>query len=536
MVMSMWFYLFLLGFVVFRGCDAFDLNSLPKFLLRHKDQTSILQAIPPEEVPKGDYEIVAIFRPKDEEKERTELAPQHFLLQRQLENARNRKGGGNRRRVSPPSTTPRYSFRREAGPHFPVLRTGIEKSTKVSINSGQEGSFGEPFREPFVAQIPHYSSNEPRKRKIENVSDKKTIEDRLIKFASGTLEESVASSSEFVCPSPNGHYGHLNNCRVYYHCAHGKPVMRSCPENLLWNQVNQFCDWPENTNCGLNSVAAPTAKISQTTPSQISVSHKTPIMPPMYLYLTFDDGADQGTDPVLDVLKSEDVKATFFINSVNLHNTNTEQAKLSSRGTLRTLLEGHVLGDHSYDHMRHNSIGSPVHAYKDLEQDLNYFGPLSIKPVLDLLRLNGFEKYIDVTNKTMTEWVRLPYTNSWRLKSGFRADCFSCTVPSTSGSNAIKLSDRLYNDHNRNVLGWDIEWQMNWNTGRPAYDGQAMFSKMISFSYPKQRNKIVVLMHDRAFRPGGSSNGAAELKNFIRLAKASGYIIRPVTTFFHDGV
>ena len=36
------------------------------------------------------------------------------------------------------------------------------------------------------------------------------------------------------------------------------------------------------------------------------------------VYLTFDDGPGQGTTEVLDSLKKYGVRATFFINSVNL--------------------------------------------------------------------------------------------------------------------------------------------------------------------------------------------------------------------------
>ena len=34
----------------------------------------------------------------------------------------------------------------------------------------------------------------------------------------------------------------------------------------------------------------------------------------VYLYLTFDDGPNCGTNEVLDILASHKVKATFFIN------------------------------------------------------------------------------------------------------------------------------------------------------------------------------------------------------------------------------
>ena len=48
---------------------------------------------------------------------------------------------------------------------------------------------------------------------------------------------------------------------------------------------------------------------------------------PAYVYLTFDDGPNDGTDVVLDALKSEGVNATFFINSIHLDDRDPEVAQ-----------------------------------------------------------------------------------------------------------------------------------------------------------------------------------------------------------------
>ncbi len=47
--------------------------------------------------------------------------------------------------------------------------------------------------------------------------------------------------------------------------------------------------------------------------------------------------------------------------------------------------DGHAIGDHSYDHMFHNSKNSPRNAYVDVEKDTKYFGLMNIYPVLDVL-------------------------------------------------------------------------------------------------------------------------------------------------------
>ena len=51
------------------------------------------------------------------------------------------------------------------------------------------------------------------------------------------------------------------------------------------------------------------------------------------------------------------VPATFFINSDNLEENPKKpgQAERNAHSLLTTIQSGHVLADHSYDHMEHNS-------------------------------------------------------------------------------------------------------------------------------------------------------------------------------------
>ena len=66
------------------------------------------------------------------------------------------------------------------------------------------------------------------------------------------------------------------------------------------------------------------------------------------IYLTFDDGPKpSGTPQVLDVLRGESVKATFFLNYVQQREL-SESAKY--RLVKRILQEGHALGNHGLDH------------------------------------------------------------------------------------------------------------------------------------------------------------------------------------------
>lgn len=62
-----------------------------------------------------------------------------------------------------------------------------------------------------------------------------------------------------------------------------------------------------------------------------------------YIYLTFDEGYEAGyTDKILDILKENDVKATFFITA---HYLNTAEELVK-----RMVNEGHIVGNHTVNH------------------------------------------------------------------------------------------------------------------------------------------------------------------------------------------
>ena len=72
------------------------------------------------------------------------------------------------------------------------------------------------------------------------------------------------------------------------------------------------------------------------------------------VYLTFDDGPSANTERVLDILKANDIKATFFV-----VNTDIEAHQYLYK---RIVDEGHTLGIHTYSH-RYTDIYSSVDAY-----------------------------------------------------------------------------------------------------------------------------------------------------------------------------
>ena len=97
------------------------------------------------------------------------------------------------------------------------------------------------------------------------------------------------------------------------------------------------------------------------------------------IYLTFDCGYENGnTEPILDVLKKHDVKATFFVVG-NFLETSPEIVK-------RMIAEGHTVGNHTYHHLDMSSISS-MDAFKKETQDVeNLFEQITGTPITKFYR------------------------------------------------------------------------------------------------------------------------------------------------------
>ena len=48
----------------------------------------------------------------------------------------------------------------------------------------------------------------------------------------------------------NGLYRHPIRCSKFIHCHQdGATVIKTCPNDLKWNDEAKVCDWEENANC-----------------------------------------------------------------------------------------------------------------------------------------------------------------------------------------------------------------------------------------------------------------------------------------------
>ncbi|GLX77762.1 dehydrogenase [Thalassotalea insulae] len=294
------------------------------------------------------------------------------------------------------------------------------------------------------------------------------------------------------------------------------------------------------------------------------------------IYLTFDDGPMNATPALLDTLKTGGIKATFYINAWHLDGIGDENEDQALAALQQALNDGHVIGNHSYDHMVHNCVDEfgpdsgaecnatgnhQIHSYVDPVFDASMFSK----------NLTVISQYIPTIssypNYKADQLARLPYTNGWRSSQELKADGLCATSddfkpwepgyvcdpqdPSNSSLAGIEVSNILA-DQDYIIHGWDVDWAPeNWGIPFPA-NSLTEADQMLTYvdaalnacapvtidpvnskaqNFPcgdrLHADKVIILTHDFLFEDGkrgqGASKNLPKLARFITLAKAAGY-------------
>jgi RHS repeat-associated protein len=216
------------------------------------------------------------------------------------------------------------------------------------------------------------------------------------------------------------------------------------------------------------------------------------------VYLTFDDGPDYGTDDILNNLKAEKVKASFYVNLTRIHDkkrwgagrTNWNRNQLA-----RIRNEGHLLANHSYSH--EYWYDEPKRMVSDMALNVQV-----AQEGLGDLYSDSFEQY-----------GRLPGSNTWRTEDISRD---VMTRNNSTKDTADLLSSSGYKLH-----GWDIEWKMSGKGGYGLVQSPQKMADEIMTALKGGKTekscKIILLAHDRQFK---SSNGNDnKLKRMIQILK-----------------
>lgn len=184
------------------------------------------------------------------------------------------------------------------------------------------------------------------------------------------------------------------------------------------------------------------------------------------IYLTFDDGPNKGTRNVLQVIKDEEVPASFF--TVAIHSLDTRQQ--AETWQLLKADTAIALCNHSYSHARNRYTSYYAH-------------PDSV--VADFRKAQAIMGYTNTV-------ARMPGRNAWRID----------TINHTDIVESKAAIDSLFNA-GFSILGWDIEWTFDHKTLEPDPDTAMLLRRiynLLDARKTKTPGHLVLLAHDQAFQ------------------------------------
>ena len=194
---------------------------------------------------------------------------------------------------------------------------------------------------------------------------------------------------------------------------------------------------------------------------------------PGVIYLTFDDGPNEGTtNVILDILKEENVKATFFVTG-----------KGPDYLIQREYNEGHTVGLHTYSHNYQSVYSSSNNYYQDLYKIQNR-----------VKKLTGYESKI----------IRFPGGSSNTVSKKY-----------SSGIMTYLTKDVV----NKGFKYYD--WNISSGDAGETTSSSGVYNNVIK-SLSKNRSNII-LMHD--IKPYTRD----ALRNIIKYGKNNGYTFEKIT-------
>lgn len=233
----------------------------------------------------------------------------------------------------------------------------------------------------------------------------------------------------------------------------------------------------ENIIQSAQSYAVPANEVAQ----MINGTYNGPDKDQKEVFLTFDDGPSPNNTPkILDILKENDVHATFFDIGTYIKSNPALQKAVRDE-----LMNGNAVGDHTFDHVYSELYpNNSVNVSEYMKQD-NETATL-LKDVLG----PNFE------------------TRILRMPGGY-------------------MSRKHYNDPNIPALNEEFDKEhitaLDWNTetGDAESNGQLDTNKLLANmeSATKGKNQVIVLMHDA----GAKVDTVTSLPAVIKYFKDNGY-------------
>lgn len=220
-----------------------------------------------------------------------------------------------------------------------------------------------------------------------------------------------------------------------------------------------------------------TATANSTSDSSIAFAQS---KPELTIYLSFDDGPQNGTANCMRICSDANAKATFFM--VGMHQNSPDRKALvdAIRQDRRFLLANHSF-THAYQNNYRRFYGHPQAAFADFLQ-------------------------AETTLQVPVKMARFPGNDTWAMHG------------KTKGTRQTRPLAEMMDSMGYSVMGWDVEWKFRRydKMVQNATEMMADVDELVARKEWRTPGHVVLLAHDRMFhRPADS----AQLATFVSLIK-----------------
>lgn len=237
------------------------------------------------------------------------------------------------------------------------------------------------------------------------------------------------------------------------------------------NSCNKKSEQVTSSKTNSEKVVPQTAKVISTKPEIPDDPNK------RYIYLTFDDGPNKGTENLLKIINKYQIPVTSFIVGKHAYDSKTQAKNLKE-------LDNHEL------------VELANHSYSHAENKYSEFYKYPEKVVHDFDRAKDSLKF-------KNKYARTPGRNIWRTSNINNTDIKS----SKNAADELQRAGYV-------LVGWDLEWKPD-NTMKLKGSHQQMAKRVDSIFFndlEKTSRHLVFLTHDQYLQDDDS---VKELDLFI---------------------
>ncbi len=199
------------------------------------------------------------------------------------------------------------------------------------------------------------------------------------------------------------------------------------------------------------------------------------------IYLTFDDGPNDGTDAVVSVLESTKVKASFFLHGSVVAGGSSENIKKNEQRLKQLVKQGHHISNHLWKHISAYGDESPATLADSIERTDRRIARALGRPA-----------------RSTFDPIRLP--GDGRFNKSFVNALQSSAVPAHQGMGQLVLTGP--NPLRRSHVGWSFEFYpvgtFKRRPASPDWEGTGVTADYLPRYSPRgrPRNGAIILLHD----------------------------------------